>query len=645
MSAPTRRLMGTVACLWIALAPLALAQAPVTPPAPTPARPKWPVSTWLFTSFQGSGDGLHLSISEDEGLSWRNIGQSPGAVFLTPNIGSKLMRDPHILRGPDGVFRMVWTTGWKDKGIGYASSTDLVHWSAQTYLPFMENIAGAQNAWAPETVYDADSGQYVIIWSSDVDGRFTETRSDERMNHRAWYVTTKDFATFSEPKVLFDPGFANIDTTIVRSGGRYIAVFKESDRQKAQVWGAIRWATAEKLLGPWTLMPDPILSGQRAEGPTVSIEGDTARLYVDYYTEKRYGVYETRDWKTWTDISDKVSVATGQRHGTVLKAPAWLVKNLETTTPSSTPVTPVAAPPAILEGYTADPSIRVFGDTYYIYPTSDKPNWQTTDFSVWSSKNLVDWKKEAMILDVAHDLKWANIEAWAPDVIERNGTYYMYFCAQGNIGVATSRSPKGPFVDALGKPLLAKGTGVQTNTIDPYPFIDDDGQAYLYYGNGRLGNVVKLKPDMITVDGPVHTIALKDHREAPVVFKRKGKYYFMWSIDDARSPDYRVGWGVADSPLGPVTSPEDDFIVLQKNGVAVGTAHHSVVNVPGTDRWYAAYHRHALPEGGGYQRQTVLARMEFTSDGAIKPMDPLQAPFGPGDKGEPVPGVKGKSRD
>lgn len=287
-----------------------------------------------------------------------------------------------------------------------------------------------------------------------------------------------------------------------------------------------------------------------------------------------------------------------------------------------------------------DPSIRVFGDTYYLYPTSDKANWQTTDFSVWSSKNLVSWKKEKMILDVARDLGWANIEAWAPDTIERNGTYYFYFSAQHNIGVATSNSPLGPFKDALGKPLIAKGTGVNTYTIDPYPFIDDDGQAYLYYGNGKLSNVYKLKPDMLTLDGRVATIALKDHREGVVVFKRGGKYYFMWSIDDARSPDYRVGWGVADSPLGPVKSPENNFIVLQKNGAAVATAHHSVVNVPGTDRWYVAYHRHALPDGNGYKRQTMLARMEFDPAGAILPMDPLKAAFLPGDVGEPLLGGK-----
>ncbi|WP_338322976.1 family 43 glycosylhydrolase [Croceibacterium ferulae] len=547
------------------------------------------------------------------------------------------MRDPHIVRGPDGIFRMVWTTGWHDRGIGYASSPDLVNWSEQRFLPVLGDLPGVNNAWAPETFHDAANGRYVITWSSDIDGRFPETKSTERMNNRTWYVTTTDFETFSQPQVLIDPGFDHIDTTIIGSDGRYIAVFKEGDRQEQRQWGAIRWAVADAVTGPYTLMPQPIVSDLRAEGPTLATVNDKVRLYVDHYADGRYGVFETTDWSSWTDISASVQVAAGQRHGTVLTAPAWMAQELRTAAPAALPVEPVPAPPPAIGGFTADPAIRVFGDTYYIYPTSDKPNWQTTDFSVWSSKNLVEWRNEGMILDVANDLGWAKVQAWAPDVIERNGTYYMYFCAEGNIGVATSASPTGPFVDALGKPLLAKGSGVESNTIDPYPFIDDDGQAYLYFGNGRLLNVVKLQPDMITLDGPVHGIELRDHREGPVVFKRDGTYYFMWSIDDARSPNYRVGWGTAPSPMGPVMSPQDGFIVLQRNGAAVGTAHHSVVNVPGTDRWYAAYHRHALPEGGGYQRQTVLARMEFGPDGAILPMDPLVPAFRPGDAGEPVP--------
>lgn len=309
-----------------------------------------------------------------------------------------------------------------------------------------------------------------------------------------------------------------------------------------------------------------------------------------------------------------------------------------------------AAPPVpILDGFTADPAIRVFGDTYYVYPTSDKDQWLTTDFSVWSSKDLVTWKKEGMILDVTKDLAWANIKAWAPDCIERNGTYYFYFCADGKIGVGTAKTPVGPFVDALGKPLLDRKADkrITTNTIDPHVFIDDDGQAYIYWANGPL-NVFKLKEDMVALDGDPVAFRIKglssgqviDIREAPVVFKRRGLYYFMWSVDDARSDNYRVAYGTSTSPFGPVNIP-DNATVLQKNGPAKGTGHHGIVNVPGTDRWYVAYHRHAIPGGSGYKREVCLARMEFDAEGRILPMDPMTQTFRPGDRGEPIVDGKG----
>lgn len=301
--------------------------------------------------------------------------------------------------------------------------------------------------------------------------------------------------------------------------------------------------------------------------------------------------------------------------------------------------TTAIAPRPILAGFTADPSIRAFGNSYYIYPTSDRPNWNTTEFAAWSSKNLVTWKKEGVFMDLTKDLAWATNQAWAPDCIERDGKYFFYFCANHNIGVATGPTPIGPFKDALDHPLI-ENDKIKTFSIDPQAFIDDDGQAYLYFGNGTP-TVYKLNRDMISFDGPPMEFRLKEFREGIVVFKRHGKYYFMWSIDDARSPNYRVGWGIANSPLGPVRSPDKDFIVLQKNGPAVATAHHGVVNVPGTDRWYVAYHRHAIPDGSGYKREVCLARMEFNPDGSIKPMDPMVAPFQPGDIGEPLVNGKG----
>lgn len=588
-----------------------------------------PALVYVFTSFRGDGDGLHLAWSKD-GYKWSDLNR----IFLKPTVGGKLLRDPHILLGVDGVYHMVWTTGWRDNGIGYASSKNLLDWQEQKFIPVMAGVPGAKNCWAPETFYDATSQTYIITWSSDVEGRFPQTVSPDRMNNRTYYVTTKDFKTFSKPELLLDPGFDHIDTTLTKRDGKFVAIFKEGDMQAKGKFGPIHFATSDKVLGPYTMSPKPIVT-QRAEGPTLVRIGNKTLMYADFYANGHYGAYETTNWQTWRDVSDLISVVNGQRHGTILQVPEVLVQQQVRAEAELL----ARVPKPILDGFTADPAIRVFGDTYYVYPTSDKPNWNTTDFSVWSSKNLVDWKKEGMILDVTKDLKWADLQAWAPDCVERNGTYYFYFCARGKIGVATAKSPTGPFVDAIGEPLLVKEKDgkIKTNTIDPYPFIDDDGQAYLYWGNGNdFGQVYKLKPDMITLDGDPVQIDMKQFREGIVVFKRHGKYYFMWSIDDARSPDYRVGWGISDSPLGPVKTPEKNFIVLRQNGPAQGTAHHSVVQVPGTDRWYVAYHRHAIPNGSGYQRETCLARMEFDADGNIKPMDPMVPAFQPGDPGEPV---------
>lgn len=299
-------------------------------------------------------------------------------------------------------------------------------------------------------------------------------------------------------------------------------------------------------------------------------------------------------------------------------------------------------PRPILDGYRADPDIRVFGDTYYIYPTSDKPNWQTTDFSTWSSKDLIHWKNEGIVLDVAHDLAWANVKAWAPTATVRDGKYFFYFVAGDQIGVATANQPTGPFQDALGHPLIAKKQ-FKTYPIDPFVFTDADGQSYLYFGNGHL-LAAKLGADMLSLDGDPVDVTPRDSaqpfREGAVVFRRNGLYYFMWSVDDARSDNYRVAYGIAKSPLGPIEIPPNN-LVLAKHGAAKGTGHHGVVNVPGTDRWYVAYHRHAIPDGSGFKREVCLARMEFNPDGTIKPMDPLAPAFSAGSPGEPITDGKG----
>jgi beta-xylosidase len=172
--------------------------------------------------------------------------------------------------------------------------------------------------------------------------------------------------------------------------------------------------------------------------------------------------------------------------------------------------------------------------------------------------------------------------------------------------------------------------------IDPFAFIDDDGQAYLYYGQQNL-YACKLGPDMITLADSPTRMTPPHFNEGVFVIKRGGLYYFMWSENDARDVRYQVAYGISRSPLGPIEIPPDN-VILQMRGRVVGTGHHSVIRVPGTDRWYIFYHRHAIPNGSGYIRETCLSQMKFGPDGRIEQVDPLAAAFteGPENDGAPA---------
>ncbi len=562
---------------------------------------------YLFTSFRGDGDGLHLATSPD-GRKWTEFGD----VFLRSEVGGKLMRDPHILRGPDGVFRLVWTSGWGDKGIGYASSLDMKQWSPPRYLPLMEKVAGTKHCWAPETIYDARRKQYIITWSSEVDGRFPETVSPDRGNNRTYYVTTKNFERFSEPKIFINPGFDHIDTTIIADKNGYLAVFKEGDKQAKGIHGPIYSARSKNVLGPYKLDKTPLIT-QRAEGPTLVKVGDKTLLYVDYYGEGRYGVYETTDWKNWVDVSAQSQVVQGQRHGTIFPVSLSLATSLM----------PAPAPPPALPGPNADPHIAVFNGTFYIYPTTDGfPGWGSTSFSAWSSKDLKNWKNEGVILDLPRDLTWANARAWAPAIATKNGKYFFYFCADANIGVGVADRPEGPFKDALGKPLVTKGD-YAGQSIDPMTFVDDDGKAYLTWGQGHC-YIVPLNEDMISFDkAQVKDITPPGYNEGPFLLKRKGIYYLMWSEFDTRDPRYSVAYGTSTSPLGPFTKAPENPILKQKGDVK-GAGHHSVVQIPGTDTWVIVYHRFIIPGGNGFNRETSLSPMRFDEQGRILPADPYE---------------------
>jgi len=272
----------------------------------------------LFSYFKGNGeDGLHLASSPD-GYQWTTLRNDQS--FLTPTVSKdKLMRDPCVIRGKDGRFHMVWTTSWHDRGIGYASSDDLVHWSEQQYLPVMENEPEAKNCWAPEITYDAAHDQYLIYWATTIPGRFPqgETTLDGGNNHRIYYVTTKDFRTYTPAKVLYDQGFNVIDSTVQPAGKRYVMFLKDETREPVQK--NLRVAFADQATGPYSPPSAPITGKYWAEGPTAIQLGNKWMVYFDKYTEHKYGAVTSSDLEHWTDVSDQVHFPAGARHGTVLR--------------------------------------------------------------------------------------------------------------------------------------------------------------------------------------------------------------------------------------------------------------------------------------------------------------------------------------
>ncbi|WP_316783760.1 family 43 glycosylhydrolase [Pedobacter frigiditerrae] len=278
------------------------------------------------------------------------------------------------------------------------------------------------------------------------------------------------------------------------------------------------------------------------------------------------------------------------------------------------------APATVLPGVYADPHIAAFGKKFYIYPTTDgSEGWKATSFTAWSSKDLVKWKSEKVILDLPRDISWAKERAWAPAIAYKNGKYYYYFSADVNIGVAVADKPTGPFKDALGKPLVKKGA-LKGQMIDPMVFVDDDGTAYLYFGQGNC-NIVKLNDDMISYDATkIISIKPKGYNEGSFVFKRNGKYYLSWSEFDTRDPRYSVAYAVSDSPMGPFVKAEQNPI-LKGKGVVKGAGHHSIMQVPGKDEFYIAYHRFKIPGGNGYNRETAISPLRFDDKGNILPVN------------------------
>lgn len=282
----------------------------------------------------------------------------------------------------------------------------------------------------------------------------------------------------------------------------------------------------------------------------------------------------------------------------------------------------------VFEGWYADPEGIIYDDTYWIYPTWSDVYEKQTFFDCFSSKDLVTWTKHSAILDTT-EVKWAKRALWAPSVIRKDGKYYLFFGANdvhegeiGGIGVAVSDRPEGPYKDLLGKPLINEiVNGAQP--IDQFVFRDDSGEYYMYYGGWGHCNLVRLRPDFTELipfeDGEMYKeVTPENYVEGPFMFKKNGKYYFMWSEGGWGGPDYCVAYAIADSPFGPFERVGK--ILEQDPEVATSAGHHSVLHVPGSEDYYIVYHRRPLGDKARDHRATCIDRMTFDANGHILPV-------------------------
>jgi beta-xylosidase len=282
-----------------------------------------------------------------------------------------------------------------------------------------------------------------------------------------------------------------------------------------------------------------------------------------------------------------------------------------------------AGNPIVTNIFTADPAALVDNGRVYLYVGHDEAapdgkNYVMNEWRVYSTCDMKNWTDHGSPLKVT-DFKWASHDAWAADIVKRDGKYYFYAPVSHKtirgkaIGVAVSDSPTGPFVDARGSALITNDMTRETligwDDIDPGVFVDSDGQAYLYWGNTVL-KYAKLKPNMIELDGPIHTVGLDSFTEAPYLNKHDGKYYLTYSRFFPEETVYMTG----PTATGPWTF---GGVIMQKNE-GVKTIHQALIDFNGKS--YIFYHNSTLPTGGEYRRSVAVEELHYALDGSILPV-------------------------
>lgn len=281
--------------------------------------------------------------------------------------------------------------------------------------------------------------------------------------------------------------------------------------------------------------------------------------------------------------------------------------------------------PLFTHKYTADPAAIVSNDVLYLYAGEDQGDGRGYNIPHWvvfSTKDLKTWTEHPIPL-YSKSFNWSiGNSAWASQVIEKKGKFYWYVSTEHEdrngkagkaIGVAVSDSPTGPFVDARGTALITNDmtkawTDISWDDIDPSIWIDDDGIAYLFWGNTQC-YYVKLKDNMIEMDGEIKPVMLERFTEAPWIHKRGSWYYLSYA---SGFPE-KIAYAMSRSIHGPWTYKG----VLNEIAGNSNTNHQSIVKFK--NEWYFIYHNGGIsPAGGSYLRSVCIDRLFYNKDNTIR---------------------------
>lgn len=669
---------------------------------------------YLYCHMSDRGQWTAYALSED-GMHYHDLlcGDSIFSPYEMAGIEGGT-RDAYICRKHDLSGYLMVTTDmknsmtkrlgkkseWDNYGINLLTSDDLIHWKSTTFdfrkglgifsdgkdskRSIYKDWSTINRVWAPQIFWDAEyiwpdgkKGGYFIYYS-------LWNRDEDKYDKMYYSYADETFTTLTQPRLLFDWGYATIDADInfVPADGLYHMMIKKEGGQPG-----LFTSTSHSLTGPWH-EPDAkdfvnFEGKKKCEGVSAfQLVGDsTWRIaYIEYSSRPRnYRICKADKYMRNFSSPQNIEGVNGPQHGSFMRITKEEYDRLQAWSDSleAHHLAPNANNP-VIKGRFADPEILFSQKTgkYYLYPTTDGiEGWKGHDFKVFSSDDMKSWKKEGTIIDLATDqISWAKDCAWAPCAIEvaylkgrifntpemmarlaaerakadKKGkpskkisyrTFY-YFTAGKRIGVAVSDNPTGPFIDPIGKPLLDKAPAGQSGqVIDPDVFQDPKtGKYYLYWGNSYMA-VSELGDDMTSIKDTKVLIPRDKKREynyneGTYVFYRDGKYYFMWSENDTRSTYYRVRYLISDSPTefvrdGKPAKTEKTIVISQDPSKQIfGTGHHAIIQRPGTDEWYIVYHRFARPDGvkmgwsAGYNREVCIDKIEFNEDGTIKAVRP-----------------------